>query len=120
MTVGCMVGSRERGTGNPEWRAALRSAPAQGADAVVGGVDRACAFLGLGAQFDWLDPNLDQTSDIGWELEGELAWFVKARNIELKLRYAHIEQQTPETEEDDLPFATGSSNLLTLQLNVSF
>jgi hypothetical protein len=76
--------------------------------------------LAGGVEFDWVDPNTDVSSDSLTVAQAELAWFIHAPDLVLKLRYAHANQQTPTTGGVSLPYMAGSTNIVTLQFNISY
>ncbi len=84
-------------------------------------------MFGVGARFNWLDPNTDLDDDRVIELEGMGAWFIHAPELVLKLRYAWLDQDSPSTDDlaeapgdFELPFIVGSSHVVTLQLTMAF
>ncbi len=76
--------------------------------------------IGLGVQFDWLDPNTSVDSDSAFLGEAMVAWFIHNPDLVLKLRYAHVSQQTPADPDATTPYTPGQTNLFTLQMNLSF
>jgi hypothetical protein len=80
-------------------------------------------LIGVGARVNWIDPNLNLTSDQATEVEGQVAWFIQPPDLVLKLRYAWLQQLSPDAQtlgSFQLPFIAGTSNLATLQLTLSF
>lgn len=80
-------------------------------------------LFGAGARFNWLEPNTSVGHDNVFEVEGQLAWFIKSPELVLKLRYAWLHQNSPDVATLGsfvLPFAAGTTNLATLQLNFVF
>ncbi len=84
-------------------------------------------MFGVGARFNWLDPNTDLDDDRVVELEAMGAWFIHAPELVLKLRYAWLDQDEPDPDDlaaapgdFQLPFIVGSSHVATLQLTLAF
>lgn len=79
--------------------------------------------IGVGARVNWIDPSSNLSNDDLIGAEGQVAWFIHAPELVLKLRYAWMHQRSPDPAAlgaVPLPFAVGTTNLLTLQLNASF
>ncbi|MBZ4407767.1 OprO/OprP family phosphate-selective porin [Myxococcus sp. XM-1-1-1] len=77
--------------------------------------------LGAGVRMNWLDPHADITGDRTLELEAQVAWFIQAPELMLKLRYGWLDQGTPDAPLPtgvQLPFSPGTSGVTTLQLNL--
>jgi hypothetical protein len=78
--------------------------------------------IGVGARFNWLNPNMDVSSDRVLEGEGQVAWFINPRHLVLKLRYALLDQKEPDPAAlgpgYQLPFIPGTTNVITLQLTM--
>jgi hypothetical protein len=80
-------------------------------------------IVGVGARVSWIDPDVDLANDQALEAEAQLAWFIHAPELVLKLRYAWLDQRSPDVAEAAdvvLPFAEGRTNLVTLQLTAAF
>ncbi len=83
-------------------------------------------LVGVGGRASWLDPNRDLGRDQAITLEGQIAWFLHAPELILKLRYGWIRQRSAGGDAIDpaqaarLPFAPGTTHLATLQLNLTF
>lgn len=84
-------------------------------------------MFGVGARFNWLNPNTSLDGDRVLQLEGMGAWFIHPPELVLKLRYTWLDQSEPDPEDlaaapDDykLPFIPGSSHVVTLQLTMAF
>lgn len=80
-------------------------------------------IIGVGARVNWLDPTSEFSNDEVIEAEGQVAWFIHAPELVLKLRYAYLHQKTPDAATlgtFTLPFAPGHTNLVTLQLTLAF
>jgi hypothetical protein len=84
-------------------------------------------MFGVGARANWIDPNLDLDDDRVLMLEGMGAWFIHPPEMVLKLRYAWLDQDSPDPDDLDeapgdfeLPFIVGSSHVATLQLTMAF
>jgi hypothetical protein len=76
--------------------------------------------LGLGAQMNWIDPNTSISNDSALAFQVCFDWFIHAPELVLKLRYGHIYQENPNNPAASLPYATGNTDLVTLQFNLSF
>lgn len=79
--------------------------------------------LGAGVRCNWLNPNAEISSAQVYEVEGQLAWFIHAPQLVLKLRYAWLKQRSPDADELDaftLPFPVGITHVATLQLMLAF
>jgi hypothetical protein len=79
--------------------------------------------IGVGGRLDWIDPSSELSNDQVVEVEGQVAWFIRGPALALKLRYAWLNQSSPDPTTLGtfvLPFAPGITNLLTLQLNLAF
>ncbi|HVK61599.1 MAG TPA: hypothetical protein VM432_08620, partial [Bdellovibrionales bacterium] len=80
-------------------------------------------ILGVGARANWIDPNSDLSNDEASILEGQIAWFIKAPEQVLKLRYAWENQQSPDEDalgDFILPYPVGTSHVVTLQFTLAF
>lgn len=79
--------------------------------------------IGVGGRFNWIDPNLDLEDDRVLEVEGQVAWFIQPPELVLKLRYAYLDQRSPDEEtlgDFQLPFIVGTTHVATLQLTMAF
>jgi hypothetical protein len=78
--------------------------------------------FGVGVRFNWLNPNMNVSSDRVLEGEGQVAWFINPRHLVLKLRYALLDQKVPDPAAlgpgYQLPFIPGTTTVLTLQLTM--
>ncbi len=80
-------------------------------------------IIGVGARVSWLNPNTALAHDQAFELEEQVAWFIHAPELVLKLRHSWIDQHSPDPAALGsfiLPFPTGNSQLFTLQLSMGF
>ncbi|MBS2028574.1 MAG: hypothetical protein JST54_11775 [Deltaproteobacteria bacterium] len=75
--------------------------------------------IAAGVQANWIDPNTAISNDESFEIQGDVNWFIHTPELVLKLRYAHVKQDEPGVQEN-LPWVPGTTNLLTLQFNLSF
>jgi hypothetical protein len=79
-------------------------------------------MFGVGARFNWLNPNMEVSSDRVLEGEGQVAWFINPPHLVLKLRYALLDQKQPDPAAlgpgYQLPFIPGTTNVVTLQLTM--
>ncbi|WP_233585518.1 OprO/OprP family phosphate-selective porin, partial [Corallococcus sp. CA054B] len=79
--------------------------------------------LDAGVRLSWLNASLDLPNDTLYIVEGQLAWFVDAPFLAFKLRYEFSHQDAPDPAQQgavQLARQPGSSNLVTLQLNLAF
>ncbi|MCY1035013.1 porin [Corallococcus sp. BB11-1] len=79
--------------------------------------------LDAGVRLSWLDASRELTDDTLYIAEAQLAWFVDAPILAIKLRYQHAHQASPDPAllgAVNLAKEAGTSNLLTLQLNLAF
>jgi hypothetical protein len=85
--------------------------------------------LDLAVRVNWIDPSLQLTNDQFFATEVQLAWFIKAPYVILRLRYAYGHQQNPgpapETNPQlfdvvQLPYSTGTGHQVTLQASAYF
>ncbi len=81
-------------------------------------------MFGVGGRFNWINPNMDVSSDRVLEGEAQVAWFIDAPELVLKLRYAILDQKEPDPADLDagyqIPFIAGTTNVITLQLTMAF
>lgn len=80
-------------------------------------------FLDVAARFNWINPSTSLSNDRLLAAEAQMAWYVDAPNLILKLRYGIGDQQTPGMTalgSVKLPAQAGQEQVITLQLNVSF
>jgi hypothetical protein len=71
----------------------------------------------------WIDPSTALSNDRFLAAEGQVACYVKAPTLILKLRYAYADQQTPGMTalgSVKLPGTAGTTQLITLQSNLWF
>ena len=79
--------------------------------------------IALGGRFNWLDPSSRLSNDRVLQAEGQVAWYILAPSLVLRLRYAWQEQRSPDPAalgKVRLPFAPGTTHLITLQLTLAF
>ncbi|NBD11398.1 MULTISPECIES: hypothetical protein [Corallococcus] len=79
--------------------------------------------LDAGVRLSWLDVSHELPDDSLYVLEAQLAWFVDAPFLAFKLRYQFAHQRSPDPEllgAVKLAHDPGTSNLVTLQLNLAF
>ncbi|MCE9672445.1 OprO/OprP family phosphate-selective porin [Myxococcus stipitatus] len=79
--------------------------------------------LDAGVRLSFLDPSFDLDDDQLYIIEGQLAWFVNAPHLAFKLRYQLAHQQEAAGAEAAgvvIPKDAGTSQLITLQLNLAF
>jgi hypothetical protein len=71
----------------------------------------------------WTDPSTSLSNDRFLAGEGQVAYYVKAPALILKLRYAYADQQSPGMTalgSVKLPGTAGTTQLITLQVNLAF
>ncbi len=79
--------------------------------------------LDAGVRLSWLDASTELDDDTLYVAEAQLAWFVDAPFLAFKLRYQFAHQDAPDPALQGmvrLARDPGSSNLVTLQLNLAF
>jgi len=79
--------------------------------------------LDAAVQVDWANPSTTLSNDRLLGAEGQIAYYVSAPTLILKLRYAYVDQQTPGTTAlgaVTLPVTAGRTQLITLQVNLAF
>jgi hypothetical protein len=79
--------------------------------------------LDVAVSGSWADPSTSLSSDRLLGGEGQLAYYISAPTLILKLRYAYFDQQTPGMAAlgpVPLPATAGRQQVVTLQINLSF
>ncbi|WP_164021654.1 porin [Pyxidicoccus trucidator] len=79
--------------------------------------------LDAGVRLSYLDASWDLDDDLLYVAEAQLAWFVDAPYLALKLRYQVAHQETPDPAAATgivLAKDPGTTNLITLQVNLAF
>ncbi|WP_421537245.1 porin [Myxococcus fulvus] len=77
----------------------------------------------VGVRLSYLNPSFDLDDDLLYIGEAQLAWFVNAPHLAFKLRYQIAHQEAANGAEDAsvvIPKDPGTSQLITLQLNLAF
>ena len=80
-------------------------------------------FLDVAVRFNWVNPSTGLSNDRLLAAEAQVAWYIDAPNLILKLRYGIGDQQSPGMTalgSVQLPAQAGREQVITLQLNVSF
>ncbi|MCP3104306.1 OprO/OprP family phosphate-selective porin [Myxococcus sp. K15C18031901] len=79
--------------------------------------------LDFAVRLSFLDPSFELSDDLLYIVEGQVAWFVKAPHLAFKLRYQLAHQQPANGAKEAgvvIPTDVGTSQLITLQLNLAF
>jgi len=80
-------------------------------------------WLDVAVRGGWTDPSTSLSNDRFLGADGQVACYVKAPTLILKLRYAYADQQTPGMTAlgpVKLPATAGTTQLITLQSNLMF
>jgi hypothetical protein len=78
--------------------------------------------LDVAVRASWANASLDLSNDMLFMGEAQVAWYVRAPTLIVKLRYGYSDQQTPGTTAlgaVTLPATAGHLQIITLQLNLA-
>jgi len=79
--------------------------------------------LDAAVRISWTNPSTTLTDDRFFSAEGQLAYYISAPTLILKLRYGYGNQESPGTMalgSLTLPATAGRTQLITLQINLAF
>ena len=80
-------------------------------------------WLDVSVRISWTNPSTTLTDDLFFSAEGQVAYYISAPTLILKLRYGFGNQESPGTTAlgaVTLPATAGRTQLITAQINLSF
>jgi hypothetical protein len=79
--------------------------------------------LDAAVRISWTDPSTTLADDLFFSAEGQIAYYISAPTLILKIRYGYGDQESPGMTAlgaVTLPATAGRTQLITLQINLSF